>query len=330
MAKNKAEFDGSWKDILDIYFEQFIAFCWPSKYHEIDWTKGYKMLDKELTKITRKSKTGKKLVDKLVEFHLKNGDAACIFLHIEVEKEPKANLPSRIFTYNTRLRDYCKCPIASLVILLDANKNRRPNIFKEELWGTSIEMHFPIIKILDFQDRIPELEASSNPFAEVILAQLAVMKKEPPFAKLQTKTNLTRRLYKKGWKKDDLLALLEFIDWIIALPPELELQYTEIVEKIEEESNMAYVTSFERVGMQKGMQKGMEQGMQQGIQQGKVLGESEMLVCQLITKFQNIPKNYLEKIKQANGDTLMTWGKKLLFASTIESVFTEEETLLNS
>ncbi|MBP9764674.1 MAG: hypothetical protein KBD03_05070 [Gammaproteobacteria bacterium] len=72
MKKNKPEFDGPWKDILDIYFEQFIAYCFPSKYAEIDWNTGYSMRDKELTKATRQSKTGKKVVDKLVEIHLSN------------------------------------------------------------------------------------------------------------------------------------------------------------------------------------------------------------------------------------------------------------------
>jgi hypothetical protein len=213
MKKNKPEFDGPWKDILDIYFEQFIAYCWPSKYAEIDWNTGYSMRDKELTKATRQSKTGKKVVDKLVEIHLKHGGAACIFLHIEIEKNSKSSLPERMFTYNTRLRDFCKTSIASLAILLDSDKNWRSNSYKEELWGTTVTISFPIIKILDYQDRIPELEASNNPFAAVILAQLAVMKKEGPLAKLKTKIELSKRLYAKGWKEQDLLALFKFIDW---------------------------------------------------------------------------------------------------------------------
>jgi hypothetical protein len=314
MAKNKSTFDGPWKHILDLYFEQFIAYCWPSKYAEIDWSKGYKMLDKELTKITRKSKTGQKVVDKLVEIYLKNGDATCLFLHIEIDGGSKASLPERMFTYNTRLRDRYKKPIASLAILIDGNKNFRPNTYKEAIWGTSIEMHFPIIKILDYQDRIPELNASSNPFAQVILAQLAAIKKEQPLARLDTKILLIKQLYKKGWKKENLFALLEFIDWILALPPELELQCTEIIDKIEEQAKMAYVTSFERVGIQK----------------GKLLGESELLVNLLTTKFQSVPALYLEKIKQAPRDTLTSWARKLLFAPKIEDVFTDEDTRVTS
>lgn len=326
MAKNKSEFDGPWKDILDIYFEEFIAFCWPSKYHEIDWTKGFKMRDKELTKISRGTKTGRKVVDKLVEVYLKNGDSALILMHIEIQKNKEIIFTERMFTYRIRLWDRYRTPIVSLAILIDDNKNWRPNVYRDELWDSSIEMHFPIIKILDYSDQIEELEASANPFAAVILAQLAAMKKETPLAKLDTKIQLIKLLYKKGWKKDDLIALLQFLDWIIALPLELELQCTKTAEKIEEESKMNYVTSFERIGIQKGIKKGIEQG----IEQGKVLGESEMLVKLLKNKFRRIPKQYSDKIKQANPDRLISWAMKLLRAPKIEDVFAEEDTLITS
>ena len=320
MAKNKSKFDGPWKDIIDIYFEQFIAYCWPGKYPEINWNKGYMMRDKELTKITPQSQTGQKVADKLVEIYLKNGNPACIFLHMEVERSSKASLCERMFTYNTRLRDYFKMPIASLAILIDNNKNWRPNGYKEELWGTTVEITFPIIKILDYKDRISELEASNNPFAAVILAQLATMQKERPSARLKTKIELSKRLYAKGWKKRDLLALFKFLDWVIALPPTLELEYTQTIEKIEEERKMTYVSTAERVWMRKGEEL--------GIRKGEVIGESKILVSQLNAKFRAVPQKYLDKIKSAHADMLMMWATKLLFASSIEEIFEEENTLV--
>ncbi len=328
MAKNKAVFDGPWKDVLDIYFEQFIAYCCPSKYPEIDWSKGYTMLDKELTKIAPQSQTGQKIADKLVQIYLKNGDPACIFLHIEVERSSKKSLCERMFTYNIRLRDYFQTPIASLAILIDNKKNWRPRSYKEELWGTTIEIIFPIIKILDYEDRISELEASNNPFAAIILAQLATMKKEKPIAKLKTKIALSKQLYAKGWKKQDLLALFKFLDWVIALPPTLELAYTQTIEKIEEAHKMTYVSTAERVGMRKGEQLGIRKGEELGIRKGEIIGESKILVSQLNAKFQVVPQKYLDKIKNAHTDMLMMWATKLLFASSIEEIFEEENTLV--
>jgi tetrahydromethanopterin S-methyltransferase subunit G len=105
-------------------------------------------------------------------------------------------------------------------------------------------------------------------------------------------------------------------------PPELELKYTEIIEKIEEECEMTYVSTAERVGMRKGEEVGIEKG--------EVIGESKMLVSQLNAKFQVVPQKYLDKIKNANTDMLMVWARKLLFAPKIEDVFEGENTLVIS
>jgi hypothetical protein len=308
--KKKAAFDGPWKDILDRYFEEFIAFCWPSKYDEIDWTKGYTMRDKELSKIMRDSNIGDRTADKLVQIHLKNGTIACILLHIELQRGKEACFEERMFTYRVRLRDFHPIPVTSLAILLDDDENWRPTVYREELWGSSIEMHFPIIKIIDYRSRIPELEASSNPFAEVILAQLASMKKESPEVKLNTKIGLIKRLLIKKWTREDITALYRFIDWVIALPPELELEYHHTIEKCEEELKVSYVTTAERIGIKR--------------------GETEMLVSLLENKFQTIPEKYLDKIKHANPSTLIGWAMKLLRAPKIEDVFAEEDTLVTS
>ncbi|MBP9729469.1 MAG: hypothetical protein KBD23_04970 [Gammaproteobacteria bacterium] len=67
----KAAFDSPWKRILDLYFEDFMALCWPEKHALIDWDKGYKMLDKELLKINKNTAIANKNVDKLIEIHCK-------------------------------------------------------------------------------------------------------------------------------------------------------------------------------------------------------------------------------------------------------------------
>lgn len=63
--------------------------------------------------------------------------------------------------------------------------------------------------------------------------------------------------------------------------------------------------------------EGHEIGLQEGINQG----ESEMLVRQLKRRFYEVPANYLTKIKQANGETLLLWGERVLDAKTLEEVF---------
>lgn len=83
---------------------------------------------------------------------------------------------------------------------------------------------------------------------------------------------------------------------------------------------MTYVSTAERVGMRKGEEL--------GIRKGEVIGESKILITQLSAKFQAVPQKYFDKIKNAHADMLMMWATKLLFASSIEEIFAEENTLV--
>jgi hypothetical protein len=48
MSKPQTEFDSPWKDILELYFEDFIRFFLPAAHAEIDWDRPPEFLDKEL------------------------------------------------------------------------------------------------------------------------------------------------------------------------------------------------------------------------------------------------------------------------------------------
>jgi hypothetical protein len=138
MPQQKSEFDTPWKKVLDIYFEDFVAYCWPEQYSKIDWKKGYKSLDKELSKISRNAPVTNRIVDKLVEVYLKNGDEAYVLIHIEVQGQSDVDFEKRMFIYRLRLRDLYDKPIASLAVLIDTDQNWRPGVYREELWGSSI------------------------------------------------------------------------------------------------------------------------------------------------------------------------------------------------
>jgi hypothetical protein len=71
--REKTDGDSAWKDVLTDLFPEFIAFCFPEIQAEIDWTRGYEFLDKELAKIARGHRTGKRLADKLVKVYAFTG-----------------------------------------------------------------------------------------------------------------------------------------------------------------------------------------------------------------------------------------------------------------
>jgi hypothetical protein len=315
MSDPKAEYDTPWKKILELYFEDFMAYCWPDKHPEIDWDKGYKSLDKELSKIARDAPIGNRILDKLIEIYLKNGDSAYVLVHVEVQGQYDPDFEERMFIYRYRLRDLHNKPIASIAILVDGDMHWRPGVYREGFWGSSLEMRFPIIKILDYKERIAELEGSTNPFSAVILSQLASLEKSSSQDKLITKVGLIRWLYARKWKREDIMSLLTFMDWVFALPEALDLECKKVIEALEEELQVEYVTSFERMGIEKGMQQGMQQGMQ--------VGEGNMLIHLLEGKFKTIPEHYLRTIREADDVTLLMWGRRVLESRSLDEVFND-------
>ena len=248
------EQDTAWKEVLDVYFKQFLDYCLPQLSELIDWDKPICSLDKELQVITKGAQTGKCLLDKLVKVFLKNGQEQCILIHIEIQAEPNADFPKRMFIYGYRMWDKYQQPLVSCAILTDGSPNWRPSNYEVQFAGSRLSAEFLTIKILDYKDKQEELESSNNPFASVILAQLAAIEAQskPQEHRKNVKLMLTKRLYEKGFKKQEIVTLYKFIDWLIGLPRELEVEYLEEVYNLEEAMNMPYVSTAERFGIEKG------------------------------------------------------------------------------
>ena len=86
-----ADFDTPWKDILDCWFERFLAFFFPDIHADLDWARGYEALDKEFQQIIRRAKRGKLLADKLFKVWLHDGSERWLLIHIEIQgKEARA------------------------------------------------------------------------------------------------------------------------------------------------------------------------------------------------------------------------------------------------
>jgi len=98
----------------------------------------------------------------------------------------------------------------------------------------------------------------------VVMAHLRTMEtRKDDRERLRFKLNLSKSLYRRGWKRQEIIDLYRFIDWIMALPDDLEKAYHRELTKYEEETKMPYITTAERIGMEKGMEKGREEGREE-------------------------------------------------------------------
>jgi hypothetical protein len=281
--------DSPWKEILERYFVEFLAFFFPEAHAAIAWEKGHEFLDKELQKVVRDAKLGKRLADKLVKVHTRDGVEAWVLVHIEIQGQVDKDFPRRMYVYNYRLFDRYDRRVASLAVLTDHQPHWRPSAFGYELWGCRVGLEFPVVKLLDYKNDLESLEANPNPFALVVMAHLQTHKtRQKAKERLQGKLALVRMLYERGYAKQDILELFRFIDWVLVLPEELETEFAQSVIEYEETAKMPYVTSVERVGIKK--------GIQQGIQQGEVNTFRQALIEVLIARFGELPSSLISAV----------------------------------
>lgn len=94
------DYDSPWKEALELFFEAFMQFYFPGLCTEIDWSRGFEFLDKELQQVLREAEFGRRHIDKLVKVWLKDGGEQWILIHIEFQGQPQAEFPERMYVYN--------------------------------------------------------------------------------------------------------------------------------------------------------------------------------------------------------------------------------------
>jgi hypothetical protein len=65
----------------------------------------------------------------------------------------------------------------------------------------------------------------------------------------------------------------------------------------------------------------LAEGRAEGRAEGTLLGERRMLLSQLEQRFGAVPASYQKRLKQADSDTLLEWGRRLLLAQSLKDVF---------
>jgi hypothetical protein len=258
----RADHDSPWKMALESYFEEFLGLLFPAINQQVDWSKGYSFLDKELQQITPDADSGRRHADKLIKVYARDGSETWVLIHVEVQGEPEEAFAERMYTYQYRLRDRYKMDVVSLAVLADTRKHFRPTTFHYQRWGCELTFTFPTAKLIDWEDNWSQLETSDNVFALVVMAQIKAKRVKGGATRKDVKVALIRLLYERGYSREQVVQLFIIIDWMLQLPKALEREFVQAVYAIQEEKHMPYVNTIERLGIEKGRQETLDEAEQ--------------------------------------------------------------------
>ena len=107
-----------------------------------------------------------------------------------------------------------------------------------------------------------------------------------------------------------MLNLFRFLDWLLKLPKGLEAEFWQELSTYEEERRMPYVTSVERIGIEK----------------GKTEGQRSFALHLLNHKFGELPDRTITQIDALSTRRIKQLGEALLDFSSIANLISWLET----
>ncbi|MFT0534148.1 hypothetical protein ACMHYJ_15150, partial [Castellaniella hirudinis] len=151
------------------------------------------------------------------------------------------------------------------------------------------------------------------PFAVVVMAQLQANGHRDKRTRLGPKFQLVRRLQHYGYDPVVAMQVYRLIEWMIALPEDLEADFLQTVETLTKENEMTYVTLIERAGHAR--------GHAEGLAEGSVEGQAKTLLLLVQRRFGPQPDAIVQRIQAATAAQLETWVLNFVDATELDDVF---------
>ena len=150
-----------------------------------------------------------------------------------------------------------------------------------------------------------------NPMATLALWTLARARTSPEIAaEIADVLDLFRAVAEESNALDDVLLLVRYI--LVVSDTSFEKLKIALLDPLGEQVTEVCMTGAERL-----REEGREQGLEQGLEQGR----QSFLLMQLQARFGGLPTDVIQRVNEANTETLDAWGRRVLTASELDEVF---------
>lgn len=215
--------DKIWKLSIENYFQEFMKFFAPDISQDIDFSKGFESLSKELEEITLESEGKDRRCDELIKITLNNNQEQWVYCycHLEVQGYRDENFSERMYEYFYRIKDKFHQKVYPLAIYTHDCVDNQPSHYEEKFYGMSLRYEYPTYKVTDPDEAW--LKVQDNAFAIAVLAcQYALKSKSDLPLRVNFKRELMDILYQKKWERAKILQFFSYLNVLIRIPSEKE------------------------------------------------------------------------------------------------------------
>jgi len=348
-------YDSGWKRILHQFFFLVIQFFFPKLYQNLDTSVPPEFLENELQQLSPKSSRRTLRPDVLVKVRTKEGQNQVILVHLEVQTKADPAMSKRMYDYATRIYHHLGVLPLGILILTDSNPTFRPDTHRISL-GPDLEASHPfyLVKTIDWAKNLDQLKDNPHIIAQALYVFLKTQKEMMELLKrqrqrqrqrqaksdknnheirsflrdirnqqkLRFKINLETHILSLGLDQKFLFELELFLDWMVSLPPLLEIEYIEKRNQIlvQRGDVMAFVSSFERAAKREGIIIGEKNGVKIGEINGQI-SEAKSIVLRLLNRKFQLTNNDQQIIQSCDDKEILEQAlEEILFAETKEQV----------
>ncbi|HFA49452.1 MAG TPA: hypothetical protein ENJ95_10605 [Bacteroidetes bacterium] len=269
-----------WKGIIREFFPYFIQFFFQNWEEEIDLSRGYEFLDKELEQILPEAEAKGRRADILVKVFSPAGEEFWFLIHVEVQGYTDDSFAKRMYAIQYRLFDRFEKPVGALAIYTDEDPGFHPKSFSFRCLGKELKYPFHTYKVLENPPEKLE-KFKPNPFALIMEAAWYGLnhRKKTDSEILKHKESLARKLLREGYPKETVRGLLDFIKYYTPFDDQkYYLTFDKKIRPMKEIPNTLRETILldaKEEGIAIGVAKGKKEGKKEGKAEGKKEGKAE-------------------------------------------------------
>ncbi len=156
------------------------------------------------------------------------------------------------------------------------------------------------------------LEASTNPFAVVVMAHLKSLETYgQPESRFEWKLRIAESLYAQtgAHSKEKIEQLILFIDLLMPQTEQYETTYMARVNDFEEQQTVKTLAPMQKLPIKQGRKEGRQEGRQEGMQL--------LLLAQIAARFGEVPEELEVKVQGLSVNAARDVAVKLITATSL-------------